>query len=357
MSTFNIEIIAEDTVICQGESTKLTAFCTSSQYGTQYYMWNTGEITSEISVMPDNNSSYVVVAADNCLIPDTAVIYIDVLPAPVIDIRADRINGCAPVLVKFSNIHQDNMIYEWNFDDIPSGQNNTSQLQNPEHLFENSGNYDITLSVTSLENDCQNKHTFNNYIRVFANPEADFIISSEVTSLFDAEVSFFDLSADNVTFWSWSFGDGGYSYYQNPSHIYKTADTFTVNLVVSTSEYCHDTLSKTVIIKPEHTLYWPTAFLPKPGDANDDNAYFTPIGTNVGDCDDCYKLYIYDRWGQKVFETKEFYGNNPSDNNRWNGRYYNKGQMVPVGVYTWYIEYKDVNNISHHNTGAITIIR
>ncbi|MBU1319037.1 MAG: S8 family serine peptidase [candidate division Zixibacteria bacterium] len=46
-------------------------------------------------------------------------------------------------------------------------------------------------------------------------------------------VNFTDLSTGSVTSWSWTFGDGGTSTAQNPSHQYTSANTYTVSLTVT----------------------------------------------------------------------------------------------------------------------------
>ena len=46
-------------------------------------------------------------------------------------------------------------------------------------------------------------------------------------------VNFTDLSTGPVTSWSWTFGDGGTSTLQNPSHTYTAAGTYTVSLTAT----------------------------------------------------------------------------------------------------------------------------
>jgi PKD repeat protein len=48
-------------------------------------------------------------------------------------------------------------------------------------------------------------------------------------------VQFTDTSTGGVTAWSWTFGDGGTSTAQNPSHTYTTPGTYSVSLTVSNS--------------------------------------------------------------------------------------------------------------------------
>jgi PKD repeat protein len=47
------------------------------------------------------------------------------------------------------------------------------------------------------------------------------------------DVNFSDLSTGSVTSWSWTFGDGGNSTSQNPSHTYTSAGTYNVSLTVT----------------------------------------------------------------------------------------------------------------------------
>jgi PKD repeat protein len=49
-------------------------------------------------------------------------------------------------------------------------------------------------------------------------------------------VQFTDLSTNNPTSWTWSFGDGNSSNSQNPSHIYMAAGSYTVSLTASNGD-------------------------------------------------------------------------------------------------------------------------
>ena len=57
-------------------------------------------------------------------------------------------------------------------------------------------------------------------------------------------VSFADISTGSPTSWSWTFGDGGTSTAQNPSHEYTSVGTYTVSLT-ATNAYGNDTETKT----------------------------------------------------------------------------------------------------------------
>ncbi len=56
-------------------------------------------------------------------------------------------------------------------------------------------------------------------------------------------VSFTDLSTNSPTSWDWTFGDGGTSQAQNPSHQYTSVGTYTVSLTAANA-YGQDTETK-----------------------------------------------------------------------------------------------------------------
>jgi hypothetical protein len=79
----------------------------------------------------------------------------------------------------------------------------------------------------------------DNYARipefeVWASPAvvADFT-ATPTTGKMPLAVKFTDLSGGSVSAWSWSFGDGGTSTAQNPSHTYPTFGQYTVSLTVT----------------------------------------------------------------------------------------------------------------------------
>ncbi|MDD1724652.1 MAG: S8 family serine peptidase [Methanospirillum sp.] len=50
-------------------------------------------------------------------------------------------------------------------------------------------------------------------------------------------VQFIDQSSGNPDRWTWSFGDGGFSYQKNPSHVYKKKGIYSVRLTVKRGGY------------------------------------------------------------------------------------------------------------------------
>jgi PKD repeat protein len=79
-------------------------------------------------------------------------------------------------------------------------------------------------------------------------PTAGFTVLP-VSPAVNQNVQFSDASTGDPTSWSWTFGDGGTSTAQNPSHVYSAAGTFTVTLTAG-SLGGSDTVSHTVTVNP-----------------------------------------------------------------------------------------------------------
>jgi gliding motility-associated-like protein len=62
---------------------------------------------------------------------------------------------------------------------------------------------------------------------------------------------------------------------------------------------------------------------------------------------------IVDRWGELLFENKDFDANIPSEG--WNGRY--KGQLVMDDVFTYYIEANCTDGSLIVKTGNVNVLK
>ena len=114
---------------------------------------------------------------------------------------------------------------------------------------------------------------------------------------------------------------------------------------------CIDTASIQIqiqIIKEKSKFYFPNTFSPNGDNIND---YFYPIGLSQ-DARVSY-LNIYDRWGNLVFQKKDF---QPGiEREGWNGRSRDQ-QKVNPGVYVYLVEITDQGN-KYTFFGDITLIQ
>ncbi len=94
-------------------------------------------------------------------------------------------------------------------------------------------------------------------------------------------------------------------------------------------------------IEKKQKLYVPNAFVP--GGVNSIFKPSTVFIKNEG-----YLLMIYNKWGMKVFETR-------NKEMGWDGTY--NGEPMPQGVYAYFIKYMGRNGNYHEKKGTVTLIR
>jgi len=161
--------------------------------------------------------------------------------------------GCQSTPIDFTDTSIENgggtiVTYDWNFDDPASGGDNTSNLTNPTHLFTAAGDYDVTLIITNV-NGCMDTTVAT--VTIADNPEVEFTWSANCQgeeTLFEVDEAITNVG--EVETFAWSFGDGGTSNLQNPTHIYATAGDYTVTLSITTTSQCMATITHTVPINP-----------------------------------------------------------------------------------------------------------
>jgi gliding motility-associated-like protein len=248
-----------------------------------------------------------------------------------------------PLKVLFIESSQDlGQTYLWDFGDVNSY--NTSNIKNPTHIFEESGVYDITLSVTSADG-CTNVDVVEDLIIVYDLPQAKFIAEPEIASVIKPIIDFVNLSSGAVEY-HWFFGDGDSSLAKNPYHAYAPREqNYLVELRVTSDKECRDTVYLQVRIQDEYTFYAPTAFSPD-GDGINDMFYIKGHGIDASK----YKLMVFNRWGEPVFESED-------PNESWNGIVKGSNKVCKIGSYTWLAIFKDQAGVEHAETGAVTIIR
>ncbi len=122
--------------------------------------------------------------------------------------------------------------WHWNF-----GDGDTSNIQNPWHLYENPGTYTVVLEAW---NDTEyDSLLISNYI-IVDSISADFL-TSEISIALGDTIWFYNQSHGSQLIMLWDFGDGSFSSVQNPIHIYQNPGIYTVSLTINHGSY-FDTL-------------------------------------------------------------------------------------------------------------------
>jgi PKD repeat protein len=118
------------------------------------------------------------------------------------------------------------------------GDGDYSTDENPTYLYNASGIYTVNFSASNTYGKSwQNRSAYINVsipqTPPVTPPVAQFDCAPRIGNI-SLNVSCTDLSTGAYSTWNWSFGDGGTSTQQNPSHLYTAAGTYTVSLNVTT---------------------------------------------------------------------------------------------------------------------------
>ncbi len=228
------------------------------------WVWDFGDGTSVTILAPANPDvshtfngpalSHVVrltvTTSDGCI--NYTEHTVNSIPSPVANFGYPSLN-CTERSVPFIDLSQTNgggtiISWKWNFGDPASGSNDNSTLQNPVHLFTDTGSYNVTLIIFNTSN-CSD--TVYKTVRISPAPVANFIAD---TVCLNHPTQFTDISipdGGNIITYSWDFGDGSpLSGLQNPSHTYASYGIMNVKLTVTNSNGCTQDTTKQVMVRP-----------------------------------------------------------------------------------------------------------
>ncbi|MCF8296735.1 MAG: PKD domain-containing protein [Saprospiraceae bacterium] len=138
-----------------------------------------------------------------------------------------------------------NQIVAWRWDFI---NNDTAIISNPKYLFaDSSGQYNVNLRVRAL-NGCESE--INKAVIIDAIPKAGFYTGKLCKNI---PVQFIDTSIVNnsaIYYWYWSFDTLSASLAQYPKYTFNDTSIYSINLIVSSSAGCKDTITKNIKINP-----------------------------------------------------------------------------------------------------------
>jgi len=249
--------------------------------------------------------------------------------------------------------------WQWSF----SGATPSSSTdQNPANIcYNDTGAFDVQLIATNTGgSDTLVKTT---YIQVdtcpLPSPTANFTASDTMICK-DSCVNFTDLSTDTPSSWQWIFpgANPSSSTTQNPANIcYNDTGVFDVQLI-ATNANGTDTLTidsyivvekcDTPTLLLDSILFIPNAFTPN-GDGDNDILYVRAKGIKT------INLKIYNRWGEKVFESRQTALSGQTATEGWDGTY--RGKPLNTAVFAWYAEVEFLDGDKVYRKGNVTLIR
>ena len=338
----NPDFAADDSIICERACVVFTDLSTNNATA---WLWSFpgGNPTTSTSQNPTvcyaSPGSYdVSLIAGNQYGTDTLTktnyIVADTCELPVGDFSSTTTQVCSNVAIAFNGqVIAGGPFTSWSWY-FPGAVPDTSSSQNPTGIrYLTDGLYDVQLIVTNqYGSDTIIKYS---YIRIESVPGA--FVGPDTAMFFGSS---YQLNAGGGVTYSWS-PTLGLDSVTAPNPIATPLETTVYTCTISDGTGCVTTRQVIVTILHNNDFFVPNIFSPN-GDGRND--YLFLRGNNLYGV----RFTIYDRWGEKVFET-----NNAAIG--WDGTY--NGKDLNPGVYAYVVTINFNDGTSLSKTGSVTLIR
>ena len=317
-----------DTVMACPNQLTIKAQATGGVGAGQYsYSWNSGQKTNSFTVTPTQNVQYIVSVSDTCAVTvakDTVNITINYTPLKLTtSANVSICEGMSTTLTSIASLGLLNYTYDWQ----PVGAATTSVTVSP-----------TTTTVYTITATDSCKTSVSKTITVSVpTPRALFTYDFVANTDFN----FINQSSADVISWQWDFGDTTISTLSNPFHQYPDTGTYLVQLIVTNSTGCIDTIYENVIVYPDLYFYFPNAFTANHDGLNDG---FGGRGVGV----QSYQMQIFDRWGTLVFTSHDM-------SITWDGT--TKNGKAPADVYVCVFNVVGAHDVKVKKVGSVTLLR
>jgi gliding motility-associated-like protein len=305
--------------LCQGQSVTLHAPPAAT------YHWSTGETTQNIIVSPTQTTTYYATITDLCYAEDSITVFVH--DNPVVTASIDPPITCIGDSVHLYAEGADT--YKWSSNPYDPTLPSSTSPQN-HHVIVFPKTYTTYIVTGYNAYHCSSSAQVS--VLTYPKPTADFEYTPRIALSSDPSFTFQDASSSDVISWLWKWNDSILSTQPDFSFKFPINDfgNYPITLVVTNNYDCRDSTIKYVTVKPDETIYIPSAFTPNGDGIND---VFHIAGNFVPSED--FSARIYDRWGKVVFVS-----NDPAF--IWNGKT-EQGIPLPQDIYTLEILYKDFN--------------
>lgn len=284
----------------------------------------------------------------------TDSIQLIVHPFPAIEF-SKPLKACVPIIADFTAIEKrgiDPAKLTWNWE---FGNGDFSNLQNPVGIkYLNQGKYEVKLSVKNTDGNCETKLDTPDFVEAYPLPVAQFTTDPFHTTIAlprfkmnnESTLETNPFSNGNMKY-VWNFGTGNpldTSTQRNPIFYYgKDTAHYEISLKVISDKGCINTATKTVYVGPDIIVYIPDVFTPDGAGPPRNNFYNFYVNNQKSTL-----FQIYNRWGEKLFETKDYAKG-------WNGMA--NGAECQVGVYVYHVEVVSLEDKVYKFDGTVTLLR
>lgn len=325
-----ITITATDEEVCFGDETALTAT------GAETYEWTGGVVNGvPFSPGPIGTNTYTVTGTSDKGCVASESIDIDIIDCePVFAGFTFDNNICAGDCITLTDTSIGTTITTWEWDFGGATDPGTSTEQNPTVCFDNVGEFNISLTITSLYGQVS---TATHTLTVNEIP----VVSTELDTIIELGGD-----ANLIATAGW---DGEYTWEPDrnvecpecPITTASPIDSTTYTVLFVDENGCTASGSVMVLVNFIEGVGVPTAFSPN-GDGNNDVLYVKGLGLEA------VHLAVYNRYGELVFETSD-------QNIGWDGTFQNRDENP--GVFTWVLHYDFVTGKKGMQKGTTTLIR
>jgi gliding motility-associated-like protein len=274
----NVDFYASD--VCFGETMYFYYNLINPYVQPVTWLWSFGDGTYSTDPQPSHYYQHpgtynvLLTVTDNLGCDLTITHQVTVFTSPLANFSANIAQiGNPTIFTDLSTTANGNLIsWQWSF-----GDGSSSNQQNPQHFYNNAGNYLVTLIVI---NNFGCADTFSLNVLVTEVISVDFTMMPNPVCI-NQPVYFTDISSTgsgNFISWHWDFGDGYISTSQNPIHSYKNPGNYNVSLIATTSLNLSDTAvhSLTVVDAPiANFIYEPL------NPILSENVYFTDLSVGA----------------------------------------------------------------------------
>ncbi len=329
--TVSVTVNSLPTITASGNNSICIGFTVNeTASGANSYTWNTGENTNVVSFTPSINTVYSVSGSDinGCVNTTTVLITVNsTIPITSFSYPLVCQNDINTLPITINGFNSGGIFFSNNLNiDANTGQINLN--------LTNAGTYPVTYSV--LINGCLGSNTTSLIILPVANlnlnPSINITPGSSTT-----------LSVTGGTSYTWSPAN-----YLSCIECENPLATPPENMQYCVTSELNSCISKActdiiVTCETNNDYSVPNAFTPN-GDNNND--IFCLQGWDV--CITNFNVMIFDRWGEKVYESTNF-------NFCWDGIY--NGKLLDAAVFVYVINATKLNKDKINKKGNITLIR
>lgn len=245
-------------ILCANNSSVTYSNTSSVSQGTMTYQWTFGDggtsslTTPSHAYLSDGTFTTKLIATTNNGCTDTSAKIVTINPKPTVSFGIGTPNQCFTnnsfSFTNSSSVTLGTFNSAWTF-----GDGGTSTMAAPVHSYTASGTYSVKLIVTT-NNGCKDSIAQN--IIVYPKPTAAFAASTQIQCSKNNSFTFTNSSSiiGSTLNYNWSFGDGGTSTALSPAHTFTNSGTYVVKLVVTSSNGCKDSTSKSITVNASPTV-------------------------------------------------------------------------------------------------------